>query len=179
MPLLSIVARFPDTNVCKVQLSAGSVPTARMRLKMYAIHLKKPTDPNGDGLVLDNSIPAYCLVSLDGILGNTQIHNALAVITKKGTGDPLAIPHVAEESTGEHVHQQNSFLTLPTNGEVTIQQCSIGVEVNQHIPRQITVKVMKYGPNNTVVDFPATNASKSTNIDHLQLWFEYARPHLL
>ena len=41
MPLLSITARFTSDNICKVQLSGGSIPTARMRLKMYAVHLKQ------------------------------------------------------------------------------------------------------------------------------------------
>ena len=161
MPLLSICARFHNSNVCKVQLGAGNIPACRMRLKMYAVHLKE-VDVGSD-------IPTYCMVSLDGILGNTQIHNALPKITK--TVGP------AQEDTD--TFQQNSHLTLPLTGLVTVQQCQIGVEVNKHIPRQLTIKAMRYDVNNKVVDFEHTAAGAVVGVDHVQLWFEYARPGLL
>jgi len=156
MPLLSITARFTSDNTCKVQLSGGSIPTARMRLKMYAVHLKHAVGVSG-GL-----IPTYCLVSLDGILGNTQIHNAL--------------PHLNQSND---LYEQNSHLTLPLSGLHTVQECSVGVQVNKHIPKQLEVKVFKYNEADfKVVPFPVTAAVNTVTIEHVQLWFEYANPNL-
>ena len=159
MPLLSITATFtPATeNICKVQLSGGSIPAARMRLKQYAVHCEK----DGTG-----KTPSYFLVDLDGILGNTQVHNALPL--RGLTGD---------------VYEQNSYLHLPLTESVTVQQTSIGVEVVKHIPRQLDVKVFKYedtaGANfHQVVPFPTATPSNSVSVREVQLWFEYFSPNL-
>ena len=160
MPLLSISARFDSSNRCQVQLSGGSIPAARMRLKQYAVHLAKNTSGT-------TSVPAYILVSLDGILGNTQIHNAL--------------PNL-KDAAGNIIHDKyeiNSHLHLPLTGIVTLQQVSVGVSVNKHINKQITVAVHKYDQLTAkVIDFPHTATASDSAINHLQLWFEYQSPNL-
>ena len=91
-----------------------------------------------------------------------QIHNAL--------------PHLNQSND---LYEHNSHLTLPLSGLHTVQECSVGVQVNKHIPKQLEVKVFKYNEADfKVVPFPVTAAGTTVAIEHVQLWFEYANPNL-
>ena len=160
MPLLSITANFSATsgNSCLLQLSSGNgIPTTKLRLKMYHIQLVKGTSATA-------TIPSLVMINLGGIFGGTQIHNVLPL--KQG-------------SQSEYLHHSN--LSLPITGTSTLQQCNVALEVNQHVPKQLTLSVFKYdGTSGEVVAFPTADpgSGTSSSVRHIQLWFEYGNPNL-